>query len=151
MITFRIDRRQELKLGTVFYKRDEYSFRTTASSYDDSFAIAINELNLMFNFDNQAEFIRGLCPHTSWNSGLVHVPGFSNGGIVVNGEFVSGIAYPVHPRDTNWPITFDSDSGWVDVCRSTNSCDEAVSFLEGVVVGLTSGELTHLWIRPAFV
>jgi hypothetical protein len=148
--------------GILEYDADEYSFRFKAASPVDLSeragdggltSLSIGTLQIEVGVATRtAIYVWGLHPRTGWQTDVIPpprpVPGLVR--VASPDRLLPGVSLDVG-EVPGWSTRYDQDNGWVRVAaEADNFEEEQILIASDTVLGLRSGELRSLWLRPVF-
>lgn len=140
-----------VKPGKVVYLVNDLSFDTLDRQESGIYSVLINDINIDFSENFEANAIWGFSPSTAWRQGHVETPQGCFGRLQMHVGQCPGVATRITASDQPWPVTFDKLSGWLYIGLEKTESDAKVEFLSGCVVGLSSSTVCGLWLHPEFL
>ncbi|MFE4970835.1 hypothetical protein ACFRAR_01810 [Kitasatospora sp. NPDC056651] len=146
--------------GVLTYSESEYGFSFTAQSpeglaerlgSDGVTSALIETLQLEIDIESREFlFAWGYFPGIRSNVEDLDVPKFLPGRVSLSAEcrFEPGVSFDI--SEEVWRTGYDPSSGWVAV-RLRDPADAVfVQIADGIVLGVSDGDLVSVWLRPAF-
>ncbi|MGA9345558.1 MAG: hypothetical protein WBV37_10700 [Nocardioidaceae bacterium] len=97
-------------------------------------------------------FAWGLHPREAWSCRAIGRPEATSGAVRVEGDIPlkRGVTVPLAAVG-EWTTEFDEGTGWLRIAEDPDRRNDDLALLAtGVVVGLSDGRLTSLWLAPSF-
>ncbi|WAL63774.1 hypothetical protein ORV05_22560 [Amycolatopsis cynarae] len=147
--------------GTLIYSESEYGFRfNVANRYDlherigdaGVSSLSIGTLQLEFGVaSRQLLFAWGLHPKGQWVDAKVVSPVYAPSIVLVDPDlnYTEGVSVAITPVGS-WITEYDRQSGWVVVSAARGRDVDLFEIAEGVLLGRRDGELSSVWLKPAF-
>jgi hypothetical protein len=145
--------------GALVYNVGEYSFRYEIASPElvaeragtagrTSLTIGTLQIELGVATGN-ALFVWGLHPKAMWTTVAVSPPGADPGIVHFDGEFEAAVSESL-AEVGQWTTRYDAATGWVRVASAEIPDESLTEIATGVVLGANGGELSSVWLKPAF-
>jgi hypothetical protein len=148
--------------GLVIYREGDYAFdfhpldplHLSERTGDQGVSsLGIGSLQIEIGIETRlALFAWGYCPRQGWKEGHLDVPRIVQGQVQVNDQPLGrGVSHPVGEEASDWRTTYDIDSGWVRIHRtSSTDSDQLVEIASGTLLDIRNGDLWSLWLHPTF-
>src|SRR5580704_12481353 len=116
--------------GLVIYREDDCAFDfdpfeplslSERTGGQGVASLGIGNIQIEIGIETRlALFAWGYCPRQGWIEGRLVVPNVKQGQVQVNDlSLARGASYQVGDGSSYWDTTFDADSGWVRISRSS--------------------------------
>ncbi|MFW6638504.1 hypothetical protein ACOALZ_00515 [Nocardiopsis algeriensis] len=136
---------------SLFYEVRDRAELEERAGMEGVTSLVVDTLQLELSVESgELLFAWGYFPMPSWESASLAIPSFSTGRIFAapNVKFMEGVS--VRASSSDWRIEYDSRAGLLNV-RSGSAADlKFVQIAEGVVLGVGSGKLLSIWLKPMF-
>ncbi|MEX1827892.1 hypothetical protein [Luteibacter sp. CQ10] len=134
--------------GKLIYRSDEFSLDTLDKPAGGTSSLLVNDIQIECSEEGEMMFVWGLCPHSSWREGTVHVPDRELGVLRLTEQLLPGTSKRITASTERWPVVFDPSNGWLRIGLDDDPDQFVVEFADGCVAALDGRGLTRLWLRP---